>query len=235
MSRPHPCARRQPPRRFAHNRQLAEAAVKFAPEGAEVQLFEGARPTSPSTTRTSTSRAASRPPPRSCARPPPRARRPPALLARVQRHHPGRPEERHRLGWSRPYGAGAFTGKPVAVVGTAFGQYGGVWAQDEGPQGRARIAGGKVIEDIKLAIPARSPASPRPTRPTTPRSPPSSDRGRRQAARPRGRGPRRLTGAPYGYGTGAPPSSGPAVRQATAAAATVRSSSSAAATAARRR
>ncbi|MYS48790.1 FMN reductase, partial [Streptomyces sp. SID6013] len=25
----------------SHNRQLAEAAVKFAPEGAEVQLFEG--------------------------------------------------------------------------------------------------------------------------------------------------------------------------------------------------
>ncbi len=40
----------------------------------------------------------------------------------------------------------------VAVVGTAFGQYGGVWAQDEARKA-VGIAGGKVLEDIKLSIP----------------------------------------------------------------------------------
>jgi hypothetical protein len=38
------------------------------------------------------------------------------------------------------------------VVGTAFGQYGGVWAQDD-TRKAVGIAGGKVIEDIKLSIP----------------------------------------------------------------------------------
>lgn len=54
---------------------------------------------------------------------------------------------------SRPYGAGALSGKPVAVVGTAFGQYGGVWAQDDARKA-AGIAGGVVVEEAKLSIPA---------------------------------------------------------------------------------
>ncbi|HBF84479.1 MAG TPA: FMN reductase, partial [Streptomyces sp.] len=53
---------------------------------------------------------------------------------------------------SRPYGAGALTGKPVAVVGTAFGQYGGVWAQDDARKA-AGVAGGAVLADVKLSIP----------------------------------------------------------------------------------
>jgi NAD(P)H-dependent FMN reductase len=60
---------------------------------------------------------------------------------------------KNAIDWlSRPYGAGAFGGKPAAVVGTAFGQFGGVWAQDEARKA-VNIAGGKVIEDIKLSIP----------------------------------------------------------------------------------
>ena len=55
---------------------------------------------------------------------------------------------KNAIDWlSRPFGAGALSGKPTAVVGTAFGQFGGVWAQDEarkavgiagarGPRGR---------------------------------------------------------------------------------------------------
>ncbi len=39
---------------------------------------------------------------------------------------------KNAIDWlSRPYGAGAISGKPVAVAGTALGQYGGVWAHDE--------------------------------------------------------------------------------------------------------
>ena len=60
---------------------------------------------------------------------------------------------KNAIDWlSRPYGAGAFGGKPVAVIGTAFGQYGGVWAQDEARKA-VGIAGGKVLEDVKLSIP----------------------------------------------------------------------------------
>ncbi|BFO19012.1 hypothetical protein SHKM778_54000 [Streptomyces sp. KM77-8] len=60
---------------------------------------------------------------------------------------------KNAIDWlSRPYGAGAISGMPVVVIGTAFGQYGGVWAHDDARKS-VGIAGGKVIEDIKLAIP----------------------------------------------------------------------------------
>ncbi|MDN3936263.1 MULTISPECIES: NAD(P)H-dependent oxidoreductase [unclassified Arthrobacter] len=60
---------------------------------------------------------------------------------------------KNAIDWlSRPFGAGALNGKPTAVVGTAFGQYGGVWAQDEARKA-AGIAGARVLEDVKLAVP----------------------------------------------------------------------------------
>ncbi|RAX14961.1 NAD(P)H-dependent oxidoreductase [Pseudarthrobacter sp. AG30] len=60
---------------------------------------------------------------------------------------------KNAIDWlSRPFGAGALAGKPTAVVGTAFGQYGGVWAQDEARKA-AGIAGARVLEDVKLAVP----------------------------------------------------------------------------------
>lgn len=60
---------------------------------------------------------------------------------------------KNAIDWlSRPHGAGAIVGKPVAVVGTALGRYGGVWAHEE-IRRAVRIAGGTVLEDVKLAIP----------------------------------------------------------------------------------
>jgi len=39
---------------------------------------------------------------------------------------------KNAIDWlSRPYGNGALKDKPLAVVGAALGQYGGVWAHDE--------------------------------------------------------------------------------------------------------
>src|SRR3981081_1061545 len=39
---------------------------------------------------------------------------------------------KNAIDWlSRPFGDGALKGKPMAVVGTSLGQYGGVWAHDE--------------------------------------------------------------------------------------------------------
>ena len=51
---------------------------------------------------------------------------------------------------SRPFGEGAIKGKPLAVVGTAVGQYGGQWAHDD-TRKSARVVGAAVIDDITLS------------------------------------------------------------------------------------
>ncbi|WP_324783032.1 NAD(P)H-dependent oxidoreductase [Streptomyces sp. H51] len=134
----------------SHNRQLAEAAAKLAPEGADVVLFEGlggipfynqdidvegSVPAAAAELRAAAGAAD-------------------AFLLFSPEYNGSIPAVlKNAIDWlSRPYGAGAFGGKPVAVIGTAFGQYGGVWAQDE-TRKSVGIAGGKVIEDIKLSIP----------------------------------------------------------------------------------
>ncbi|MCV7424839.1 NAD(P)H-dependent oxidoreductase [Mycobacterium yunnanensis] len=61
---------------------------------------------------------------------------------------------KNAIDWlSRPYGNGALNGKPLAVIGTALGQYGGVWAHDETRKSFG-IAGPRVVEDVKLSLPA---------------------------------------------------------------------------------
>jgi NAD(P)H-dependent FMN reductase len=132
------------------NRQLAEAAAKLAPEGAEVEIFEGLAeipfynedidiegdvPAAGAKLREAAQNADA------------------FLLVSPEYNGTIPAVLKNAIDWlSRPYGAGAFGGKPVAVVGTAFGQYGGVWAQDEARKS-AGLAGGKVLEDAKLAIP----------------------------------------------------------------------------------
>jgi NAD(P)H-dependent FMN reductase len=62
---------------------------------------------------------------------------------------------KNAIDWlSRPLGNGALKGKPVAVVGSALGQYGGVWAHDE-VRKSIGIAGVRVVEDLKLSIPGK--------------------------------------------------------------------------------
>ncbi|MFE6287203.1 NADPH-dependent FMN reductase [Streptomyces sp. NPDC057877] len=134
----------------SHNRQLAEAAVKLAPEGADVRLYdglaeipfynedidvEGTVPPAAARLRVAADSAD-------------------ALLLVTPEYNGTIPAVlKNAIDWlSRPYGSGALTDKPVAVVGTAFGQYGGVWAQDEARKA-VGIAGGKVLEDVKLSIP----------------------------------------------------------------------------------
>lgn len=59
---------------------------------------------------------------------------------------------KNAIDWlSRPFGDGALTGKPLAVVGAALGQYGGVWAHDETRKSFG-IAGPRVIEDLTLSV-----------------------------------------------------------------------------------
>ena len=61
---------------------------------------------------------------------------------------------KNAIDWiSRPFGAGAISGNPVAVIGTSHGQYGGGWAHDDARKS-ARIAGAHVLDDLKLSVPA---------------------------------------------------------------------------------
>ncbi|HVQ99499.1 MAG TPA: NADPH-dependent FMN reductase, partial [Mycobacterium sp.] len=60
---------------------------------------------------------------------------------------------KNSIDWlSRPFGNGAFKGKPLAVIGGSLGQYGGVWAHDETRKSFG-IAGARVVEAIKLSVP----------------------------------------------------------------------------------
>ncbi|MFD1657323.1 NADPH-dependent FMN reductase [Streptomyces caeni] len=134
----------------SHNRQLAEAAVKHAPEGVEVSLYEGLAdvpfynedidieggvPQAAVALRSATSEAD-------------------ALLLFSPEYNGTIPAVlKNAIDWlSRPYGAGALAGKAVAVVGTAFGQYGGVWAQDEARKALG-VAGASVLQEAKLSVP----------------------------------------------------------------------------------
>ncbi|GEE03704.1 FMN reductase [Gordonia spumicola] len=59
---------------------------------------------------------------------------------------------KNAIDWlSRPYGAGAFVGKPIGVIGAALGQYGGVWSRED-TRKSVGIAGGRVIEDIEIGV-----------------------------------------------------------------------------------
>jgi NAD(P)H-dependent FMN reductase len=61
---------------------------------------------------------------------------------------------KNAIDWlSRPFGNGALKDKPLAVVGAALGQYGGVWAHDETRKSFG-IAGPRVVEDLKLSVPS---------------------------------------------------------------------------------
>jgi len=134
----------------SHNRQLAEAAVKLAPEGVEIDLFEGLvdipfynedidNPTDV---------------PASAVRFREAAEKADAVILFSPEYNGTIPAAlKNAIDWaSRPMGSGVFTGKPLAVVGTAYGQYGGVWAQDEARKA-AGIAGASVLADATLSIP----------------------------------------------------------------------------------
>ncbi|MFI8191846.1 NAD(P)H-dependent oxidoreductase [Streptomyces sp. NPDC085946] len=134
----------------SHNRQLAEAAVKLAPEGTEVEVFEGLADVPFYNEDVDVEGST----PAAAVKLREAAGAADALIFFTPEYNGTMPAVlKNAIDWlSRPYGAGALNGKPVAVVGTAFGQYGGVWAHDD-TRKSVGLAGAKVIEDIKLSIP----------------------------------------------------------------------------------
>lgn len=131
------------------NRKLAEAAAHHAPEGIELHTFDGIvdlpfynedidgdTPPAPAVAFRDAIAASD------------------AVLLVTPEYNGTIPAVlKNALDWaSRPFGASPLSGKPLAAIGSAFGQYGGVWAHDDARK-VAGIAGAKVLEDVKVAIP----------------------------------------------------------------------------------
>jgi len=132
------------------NLHLAEAAVKLAPSGISVEIFDGLADVAlynEDIDRRGAVAAADRL----------RAEVQSAdalLLVTPEYNGTMSAALKNAIDWiSRPFGAGVITGKPVAVIGTSHGQYGGVWAHDDARKS-ARIAGANVLDDLKLSVPA---------------------------------------------------------------------------------
>jgi NAD(P)H-dependent FMN reductase len=132
------------------NRQIAELATEAAPDGVAVTIFEGLGdlpfynedidndtdvPTAVTALRAAAAEAD-------------------ATLVVTPEYNGSIPAViKNAIDWlSRPFGDSALKGKPLAVIGGAYGQYGGVWAHDETRKSFG-IAGPRVVESIKLSVP----------------------------------------------------------------------------------
>ncbi|EGD56904.1 NAD(P)H-dependent oxidoreductase [Gordonia neofelifaecis] len=59
---------------------------------------------------------------------------------------------KNAIDWlSRPYGAGALSGKPAGVIGAALGQYAGTWSRQD-TRKSIGIAGANVVEAVEIGI-----------------------------------------------------------------------------------
>ena len=134
------------------NRQLAELAIESAPDGVSLELFDrlGELPfynedidndDVPASVVALRSAAADAD----------------AALVVTPEYNGSIPGVlKNAIDWlSRPFGNGALKDKPAAVIGGSFVQYGGVWAHDETRKSFG-IAGPRIVEDLKLSIPAKS-------------------------------------------------------------------------------
>jgi len=133
----------------SYNKQLAEAAVKYAPDGVHVDIFDGLADVpfyNEDIDRPGAFAAADwlRVDVESAD----------ALLLVTPEYNGGIPAAlKNAIDWiSRPYGAGVISGKPLAVIGVSNGRYGGVWAHDD-TRKVASIAGASVLDDVTLSVP----------------------------------------------------------------------------------
>lgn len=139
------------------NRQIAELAAAVAPDGVSVTLFEGLAqvpfyneeiddamtPDAPALAAVDALRGAA-------------ADADAALVVTPEYNGSIPAVVKNAIDWlSRPFGNGALKGKPLAVIGGSFGQYGGVWAHDETRKSFG-IAGASVVESIKLSVPFKT-------------------------------------------------------------------------------
>ncbi|NKY86162.1 NAD(P)H-dependent oxidoreductase [Nocardia veterana] len=129
------------------NRQLAEAAAQTAPEGAQVEIYEGLAdipfynedidvpgqvPAAAESLRAAVAAAD-------------------ALVLFVPEYNGTIPAVlKNAIDWaSRPYGAGSIKGKPVAVISASISQNAAKWAHGDTVKA-VGVAGGAVVESAHL-------------------------------------------------------------------------------------
>lgn len=140
------------------NRQIAQLAAELAPEGVTVTLFDGLGdlPFYNEEIDDSMNEAVERAPaPVEALRA--AAAEANAVLVVTPEYNGSIPAVvKNAIDWlSRPFGNGAVKGKPLAVIGGSFGQYGGVWAHDETRKSFG-IAGARVVDAVKLSVPFKT-------------------------------------------------------------------------------
>jgi NAD(P)H-dependent FMN reductase len=132
------------------NLRLAEAAAKLAPNGISVEIFDGLADVALYNEDIDQPGAAA-----AADRLRAEVESADALLLVTPEYNGTMSAAlKNAIDWiSRPFGVGVISGKPVAVIGTSHGQYGGVWAHDDARKA-ARIAGANVLDDLKLSVAA---------------------------------------------------------------------------------
>jgi len=140
------------------NRQIAELATEVAPDGVTVTIFEGLGdlPFYNEEIDPAVNDGVSEAPAAVAALRAAAAGADAALVVTPEYNGSFPAVIKNAIDWlSRPFGNGALKGKPLAVIGGAFGQYGGVWAHDDTRKSFG-IAGPRVVEAIKLSVPFKT-------------------------------------------------------------------------------
>lgn len=132
------------------NRQLAELAAEAAPEGVTVTVYDGLGELPFYNEDIDTDDA-----PATVVALRGAAAQADAALVVTPEYNGSIPGVlKNAIDWlSRPYGNSALKDKPLAVIGAALGQYGGVWAHDETRKSFG-VAGPRVVESVKLSVPS---------------------------------------------------------------------------------
>jgi NAD(P)H-dependent FMN reductase len=139
------------------NRQIAELAAAVAPDGITVTVFEGLGELPFYNEEIDDVMNADAAPLASVAALRGAAADADAALVVTPEYNGSYPAViKNAIDWlSRPFGDSALKGKPLAVIGGSFGQYGGVWAHDDTRKSFG-IAGARVVEAIKLSVPFKT-------------------------------------------------------------------------------
>ena len=134
----------------SHNRQLAQAAGKLAPEGVEIDIHEGLADVPLYNEDIDVEGSV----PAAAARLREAADGADAFLLLSPEHNGTLPAAlKNAIDWcSRPRGSAALAGKPAAVIGASAGRFGGARAHDDARRALG-VAGAVVLEHAPLAIP----------------------------------------------------------------------------------
>jgi chromate reductase len=130
-------------RAASYNTALLRAAAELAPEGVEIELYDGLE-LLPAYNEEHDTDA----PPAEVARLREAIAAADAVLFATPEYNGSMPGHvKQALDWaSRPHRASALWGKPVAVVGASVTDYGAIWAQDHLRKGLG-LAGARVLDE----------------------------------------------------------------------------------------